>query len=148
MNSDQEKVYGKQDFLVRDPEGFSKLIRHLSNQTFASNDPRLRLNERVVEVHFELENDESVPNDLPDDGVGVYVKTAAGNEYYARFCIITFPVRQIPSSLTSKIWVPLLCLHVERGDSERQREVPSAASSMESPCVKPVRNSCVRQDIR
>ena len=75
---------------VLDPEGFTKVIRHVAEQTFSANDTRLRLNELVTEVHFALENDQYVPNDLRNDGV--YVKTASGRTYWARFCIITFPV--------------------------------------------------------
>lgn len=86
LHCQQEEVYGKKDMFVVDPDGFSKIIRHIAEQTFAENDSRLLLNERVSEVYLE-----HLPDGLPDNGV--YVKTAAGNEYWARFCIITFPVR-------------------------------------------------------
>ena len=74
-----------------DPAGFTKVIHHVAGQTFGANDARLRLNELVTEVHFALENDQYVPNDLRNDGV--FVKTASGRAYWARFCVITFPVR-------------------------------------------------------
>lgn len=96
LHCQQEEVYGYKDAFVVDPEGFSKVIRRVASQTFAPNDPRLLLNETVAEVHFALENDARVPDGLPDDGV--YVKTAAGNKYWARYCIVTFPVRHFPLS--------------------------------------------------
>ena len=83
-------MFGKEDHFVTDSEGFLKPIRHLAAQVFAGSEFRLRINETVSEVHFALENDEQVPAGLPKNGV--YVKTAAGNEYWARYCIITFTV--------------------------------------------------------
>ena len=90
INNKEDSVYGKKEALVVDPEGFSKIIRHLASQTFTPNDTRLHLNKTVSEVHFVLENDTNVPDDLPVEGV--YVKTAGGNAYWAPFCIITFTV--------------------------------------------------------
>ena len=91
LHCQQDEVYGYKDAFIIDPNGFSKIIRHIADETFAPNDPRLLLNEAVTEVHFYLENDARVPDGLPDDGV--YVKTATGNKYWARYCIITFPVQ-------------------------------------------------------
>lgn len=91
LNNREPEVYGNEEVLVIDPDGFVKIIRHLASQTFTANDPRLRLNEMVSEVRYELETDPSVPEDLRNDGV--YVKTADGKEYWARCCIITFSVR-------------------------------------------------------
>ena len=90
LKNSQEEVFGKKDCFVPDSEGFLKPIRHLATQVFAGSESRLRLNEKVTEVHFALENEKEVPDGLPQNGV--YVKTAAGNEYWARFCIITFTV--------------------------------------------------------
>ena len=86
-------MFGKKDSFIPDSEGFLKPIRHLAAQVFAGSEFRLRMNEKVSEVHFALENDEKVPGDLPKNGV--YVKTAAGNEYWARYCIITFTVWRV-----------------------------------------------------
>ena len=93
LNNNQTEVYGFEEVLIVDPDGFAKLIRCLANQTFSSNDSRLHLNEIVTELHFALDNDSTVPAGLPN--YGVYVKTAAGNQYWARFCIITFSVRSL-----------------------------------------------------
>ena len=100
LHCQQEEVYGYKDAFIIDPEGFSKVIRHIAEETFTKNDPRLLLNEAVTEIHFSLENDARVPSGLPDDGV--YVKTATGNKYWARYCIITFPV-QPPLSIRTLI---------------------------------------------
>ena len=105
MNNYDEK-YGVEEAFVTEPEGFVKVIRYLAGQTFTANDPRLRLNEMVTEVHYDLESDQSVPEDLPTDE-GVYVKTASGNEYYASYCIITFTVRS-SRSLCRLVWNILL----------------------------------------
>ena len=83
-------MFGKKDNFIPDSEGFLKPIRYLAAQVFAGSEFRLRMNEMVTEVHYALENDDQVPADLPKNGV--YVKTAAGKEYWARYCIITFTV--------------------------------------------------------
>ena len=98
-NCDQEEVYGIQDHFLPDSWGLTKVVQHLAKEIFAENDPRLRLNETVTEVHFALDNDRSIPDDIPKEGV--LVKTASGNKYYGRFCIITFTVR--------KASIPELC---------------------------------------
>ena len=90
MNNYDEK-YGAEEAFIVEPEGFSKIIRYLAGQTFVANDPRLRFNETVTEVHYTLDEDQSVPASLPTNGV--YVKTASGNEYWAQYCIITFSVQ-------------------------------------------------------
>lgn len=95
MNNYDEK-YGAEEAFIVDPEGFVKVVRHLAARTFTANDQRLRFNEVVTEVHYSLATDQSVPVGLPEEGV--YVKTASGNEYYARFAIITFSVSSYPSS--------------------------------------------------
>ena len=104
MNNYDEK-YGVEEAFVTEPEGFVKVIRYLAGQTFTANDPRLRLNEMVTEVHYALESDQSVPEGLPTDGV--YVKTTSGSEYYASYCIITFTVRS-SRSLCRLVWNILL----------------------------------------
>lgn len=91
MNNREVEDFGTEEALVVDPEGFAKIIRYLAKQTFTANDKRLLFNETVTEVHWVLENDTDVPEGLRKEGV--FVKTAAGNEYYAPYGIITFPVR-------------------------------------------------------
>lgn len=86
MNNYDEK-YGEEEAFIVDPEGFVKVVRYLAARTFTANDPRLRFNEMVTEVNY-----------APASSEGVYVKTASGNEYYARFAIITFSVSSHPSS--------------------------------------------------
>ena len=75
------ETYGGGNELVVDPDGYAKLVRHLAAQTFVrgENDPRLLLHETVRQV--QLSTLESV-----------YVRTAEGHEYVARYCIITFSV--------------------------------------------------------
>lgn len=98
-NCDQEEVYGYCDHFIPDPWGLSKVVDLLAAETFTMpNDTRLRLKEPVTDVHFDLENDSDVPSDLPREGV--YVKTATGEQYWARYCIITFTVRPAPHSAT------------------------------------------------
>ena len=91
LNNNETEVYGFEEVFIVDPDGFAKLIRCIANQTFSSDDSRLHLNETVSEVHFALDDDLTIPTGLPN--YGVYVKTASGNQYWARFCIITFSVR-------------------------------------------------------
>jgi polyamine oxidase len=88
LKNTQDEVFGKKDNFIPDSEGFLKPIRYLAAQVFAGIEFRLRMNEIVTEVHYALENDGQVPADLPK--YGVYVKTAEGKEYWARYCIITF----------------------------------------------------------
>ena len=90
LKNSQDEIFGKKDNFIPDSEGFLKPIRYLAAQVFAGMESRMRLNELVTEVHFALENDVEVPAGLPKNGV--YVKTASGNEYWARYCIITFTV--------------------------------------------------------
>lgn len=99
MNSNDVDMFGDDDSFIVDPEGFAKIIRYLAAQTFTSiNDRRLRFNELVTDVHYALADDPIAA--LSNSQKGVYVKTASGNEYYARFCIITFSV----SSIFRKSW--------------------------------------------
>ena len=92
MNNKQyDNVYGKIDALVIDQKyGYGNIIHHLAIQTFRLDDSRLNFEEKVSEVHYELENDKNVPFYVPK--YGVYVKTTNGNEYWAQYCIITFTV--------------------------------------------------------
>ena len=105
-------MYGGGNELVVDPDGYSKLVRHLAAQTFVGGerDPRLLLHETVRQVHLyapklEQQNpDECLPDccssssPLLNERESVYVRTAEGHEYIARYCIITFSV--LPKDLT------------------------------------------------
>ena len=112
--------------------------RYLAGETFAANDPRLRFNEMVTEVYFTLEDDQSVPAGLPNNGV--YVKTSSGNEYWAQYCVITFRCDHVLVSSDKMLEMVRCCLHLERGASERERVFPAPASAVESPFAQPSRN--------
>ena len=99
--------------MVVDPDGYAKLVRHLAAQTFldGERDPRLLLHETVRQVQFyepkgEQQNqDDCLPdccsssNPLLNERDSVYVRTAEGHEYIARYCIITFSVLAVCSRL-------------------------------------------------
>lgn len=109
LKNKETDVYGSQEVLVIDPDGFVKIIRYLSGQTFTANDSRLRLSETVNEIHYELENDQNVPDGLPKDGV--YVRTSGGNEYWARHCILTFSVRLLHKLLFTVVTYIVILKH-------------------------------------
>lgn len=104
MNYKTYETYGEGNKLVVDPEGFAKVVRHMADQTFTGGecDPRLRLHETVSHVRLyapeQLNADEgladccSASSALLNERESVYVRTAEGNEYVARYCIITFSV--------------------------------------------------------
>ena len=151
MNNKEEEVYGTEEALVVDQDGFAKIIRHLAAQTFSPNDARLHLNEMVSEVHFELENNTNVPDGLPKEGV--YVKTSGGNEYYAHFCIITFTVRLILSRFhvmssyfgyELSLLITFFAITVECVSSEWKSEIPAKASRLESSCAESERDGSVQ----
>lgn len=91
MNNNEQEKYGKEEAYIVDSGGFSKGVSYMASQVFATGDQRLRLNELVTEVHTDPANDQSIPLNYQNDGV--YVVTASGNAYWAKYCIITFSVR-------------------------------------------------------
>lgn len=96
MNNNEQEKFGKEGAYMVDYEGFMKGVRYLASQTFSTNDARLKFNEVVTEVHYDPENDKTIPAEAQNEGV--YVVTSSGNTYWARYCIITFSVRSYPYS--------------------------------------------------
>ena len=100
MHYSTYETYGAGNELIIDPDGFSKIVRYLAAQTFVrgENDPRLLLHETVRQVQLysperEQKNpDDSASNAPLDERESVYVRTAEGHEFVARYCIITFSV--------------------------------------------------------
>jgi hypothetical protein len=94
------ELYGEGDAMVIEPEGYAKIVRHLAKQTFidGESDPRLLLHETVREVHLlavngECNSNSTSSNPAENNRDRVRVLTSNGNEYYARYCIVTFSVR-------------------------------------------------------
>ena len=87
MNDFQEEKFGVCADFVKDPDGYVKIIHSLANSIFTPNDSRLKLNEKVTEVHYSLEK-EVLPEMMPHEGV--FVKTQSGKLYFVKYCIITF----------------------------------------------------------
>ena len=99
LNDKNDELYNEEDALVVDEEGYAKLVRHLAAQAFVrgAHDARLLLNETVREVRFLAADGECSPNcnssrTTTNEREGVYVRTAEGLEYCARYCIVTFSV--------------------------------------------------------
>ena len=111
------ETYGAGNQLIVDPDGFAKLVRHLAAQTFVrgENDPRLLLHETVRQVQLykpereqQQNPDSSVSNAPLNELESVYVRTAEGHEFVARYCIITFSVFAWLSPFSWGNWNTLL----------------------------------------
>ena len=91
-----DDVFGQIDAMVVDSKqgGYSSIVRRLTEQTFDDEDPRLILGETVREVQLDAEDDQCHPdsNSIANDSERICVRTAAGHEYRAQYCIITFSV--------------------------------------------------------
>ena len=94
-----DDVFGIIDAMVVDSKqgGYSSIVNRLAEQTFDDEDPRLILGETVREVKLDAENDQCHPdssasNSIENDSERICVRTAAGHEYRAQYCIITFSV--------------------------------------------------------
>lgn len=102
--------------------GYSSMVRRLADQTFDDEDPRLLLGETVREVQLDADvaqchPESSASNSIANESERIYVRTAAGHEYRAQYCIITFSVYSlhhygVPSKLTFPS-IQYLFIHVQ-----------------------------------
>lgn len=102
-----EDVFGNLDAMVVDPKGYGSIVSYLADQTFDDKDPRLLLSETVREVLVGADpdpdpDDASASKRSANESERICVRTAAGHEYRAQYCIITFSVRSLNCAFSQR----------------------------------------------